>query len=1292
MRSMLKLWLLLGLLFMLAPAEAAGGATKGLRYASLTPDGKSVVFCYRGDIWISTLDGKDIDRLTIHEAQDTLARVSPDGKQIAFSSRRHGNYDVYVMPITGGVPKRVTYHSGFEAVCDWSPDGKKLLFVSERAGDKGRTDLYEQRLEGGTPRRITRDGARDGAYSPDGKSIVYARGFLTIYWDNYRGSANYDLYTVPAAGGIPRRLTHTPGNERYPFFSKDGTEIYFTAEEKGVANFYGMPAAGGERRQITKYKGADVHRPDLAWDHKTAVFERAGQLYTVDLSDPKAKTVSIPISIQSDVRNSGIETRTITSGGEQVHISYDGTQAAFALRGDVWLMPAAGGKGRRVTSGKAKDEWPRFSPDGKTMAFQSNRTGNTDIFLMDIKSSRIRQLTRHRANDFFFNWSPDSKSLVFCSERSGNRDIWLIDVESGMSTQLTNDRAGDDDPSFSPDGNLIAFDSNRGGSQAIYVMNKDGSNVRRITQGAGFLQVPSFSPDGQMLVFEAFIPQGGRSGGLFIVSASGGQSMLISRDGQTACWRGDYIYFTARRRGGAGVFRVKAPTSVEAGERLPFIGTVEVDLRRELGQLFDEAWTALKDGFYDAKMHKVDWKKMRTKYRDMAIDAENKDEFQNVVRQMLAELGASHLGISGGHRSGNAVTPKITLTGYLGVDFEQAPESDGSRKVAAVLRAGPADRAGIRVGDVVTKIGRTALRTKTNLDKVMTGTVGKTIPVSFKPRSAEGLGLARTTPIQPIDFGALRKLRYSAWTAQSDRRVKEATKGGGGQVAYLHLSSMNPQNLAKFQQSVARWNRSKRIKGMVLDVRENGGGNIHNQLMAVLWAKPLARVRIRNRPEAMQPGLYWDRPIVLLINERSFSDAEVFPYMFQKAGIGKVIGVPTPGGVIGTNNITLSDGSSFRIPRTGFKGMDGTNLEGYGVKPDFVVEETAEDRLAGRDPQLEKAIEVIKEEIAARKKVEKARKKTKPAAKKPEAATPEKKPVKPVAAEVDPLLDARAGEWVRYRLRAPDATEDTIFRVSITQVKEGKISILKEVEKGGGALPPLPDQAPVTNLIDALKNFGQVETHVIVDGKVKDKATRVLLADIKWPDGSKLKMVFANEVPVYGLLRVEMNKLVMLEAIDWSEPIKTDPVKEADEPKKEAVKAVPSNPLFDAKEGEWVKFRTFGHGGQEIEMITTVDEVSDDEVVLKQSILIQGRKIRARTMRRARTKELVPPGDREATGYGTAEITIGGKTFRCITMTAGDGNGGELKWYVSPDIPVDGYVRVERNGKVIEEIVEWGNG
>ena len=809
---------LLLVLLLCAPAFAAGKAARGLRYPSLTPDGRQVVFGYRGDIWVAPTDGSGpARRLTLHEAQDTVPRVSPDGKQIAFSSRRHGGYDLFVIPITGGEPKQITFHSGTEILCDWSPDGRRLLFLSARAMGEGGLDLYEADVAGGTPRRITFDGGRDGAYAPDGKTVVYARGFNDIYCDNYAGSANYDIYLTDLEGGLPRRLTHSNGNERWPYFSADARTVYFLAEEKGVKNFYAMPVAGGDRRIVTKYTKDDVHRPDLNWDGKTAVYERVGQLYIVDLTKPSDKPTPIKVDIQSDVRNSGIERRTIRGGGEQVDIDRTGQQVAFALRGDIWIMPASGGNGRRVTQGPWIDQWPRFSPDGKMLAFFSNRRGNDDIYLLNLANGLTRQITKNAAGDFYHTWAPDGRSLVFSSERSGNRDLWRIEVDTGMLTQLTKHPAPDDDPSYSPDGKMIAFDSGRDGGQAIFVMNADGKNQRRVTPATGFLQVPSFSPDSRMIVYESFVQGSGGSGGLYVIRTSGGASVQISQDGQTARWsqKGDYIYFHANRGPAAeGIYRVRAPESIEPGEMVPFVGEVEVDLRRELGNLFDEAWGRLRDTFYDAKMHGVNWNAMRGKYRDMAIDAENKAEFQNVIRQMLAELGASHLGIYGGNGNGRGVTPKVSETGLLGLEFASHPDKDGTLEILAILPGGPADKIGLRVGDRVTKIGNKPVAAKgkgkpVNLDITLRGTVGKNVPIHFRPKTPSGLGEERARSITPVARMVLYETRYRHWLTTCQKRVKEAT-AGKARIGYIHLKQMNAENLLKFQQAVMGSRRGRR--------------------------------------------------------------------------------------------------------------------------------------------------------------------------------------------------------------------------------------------------------------------------------------------------------------------------------------------------------------------------------------------------------------------------------------------------------------------------------------------------
>ncbi len=1322
LRLLLPVVALLLLLFAAAPpAAAAEKPTLGLRYATLTPDNQHVVFAYRGDIWIAPVDGKsNARRLTIHEAQDTIPRVSPDGKTIAFISRRGGGYDVYTVGIDGGMPKQITFHSAGEVLCDWSPDGKRLLVLTARHPSFAGLDLYEVDLTGGTPRRITRDGGREGTYAADGKKIVYVRGFNTIYQDNYTGSANYDIYTVDGPGALPKQLTQTDGNERWPCFSKDGKTIWFVAEEKGVANFYALPAEGGKRTQVTKFK-QDVWRPDLGWDGKTVVFEQSGLLYTADLTAKAPKATPIPVVVKSDVRHSGIEIRQITKGPEQVHVSPGGDTLAFSVHGDIWTLPASGGEGRRRTEGKDKDEWPRFSPDGRSIAYQSDKGGDSNIWLLDLKTGQKRQLTKHRADDYFHAWSPDGEKLVFSSERSGNRDIWTLEIDSGRLEQITRDKAPDDDPAFSPDGQWIAFDSGREGSQAIYVVPAEGGDPRRVTTDSGFLQVPSWSPDGSMLVYESFNAANGGSLGLYVISSRGGPSVQLTRNGSGAIWspKGDYIFHTIRRNGSTEIYRTPAPTSIDLSERVPFAGRIEVDRRTEFGDLFDEVWTHLKEGFYDPKMHGVKWDDMKEKYRPIAVEAEIKGEFHNVINQLLAELGASHLGIRGGQEPTHTVRPKRSRSGHLGLEFASEPVKGGGLRVEHVLPGGPADELGLRVGDVVTRLGRKRLRASTNLDSILTDAEGKELSITFRPFTPDGLGTERRRTIEAASWRTVAMRNFANWVKKNAKFVKDETKGKAG---YVHLDMMNPANLNKFRQAVAGWNRSKKIKGMVLDVRFNGGGNIHIPLMQILTAKPLMQFQPRGLPKVKQPSLYWDKPVVVLINERSFSDAEVFPDAFRAAKIGKIVGAPTAGGVIGTTDVQLSDGSTLRIPRVGYYSMDGTKLEGQGVRPDILVIETPEDRRTGTDRQLAKAVEVILAEIAALKKTEKP---TKPEKTKPEKTpktpktpeTPAKPPKTPVAkaGPKTPLADVRVGEWVRYRVTFGGAV--TVLKHQVVSVSDGMVRFETTVEQGGEFLPPLPDEIEIQPILESLPALGRVVSSKVGREKVLEVLADVLSVSVEWGD-IPVEVVFTNAVPALGLFVARAGGETVLEAVAWGGPEapaatpvaeakpepkpepkpdpkpepKPEPESEPEpepEPEAEASTApqIP-NPLYDAQPGEWIKLKQSA-GGLEAYMILEVVDADEESVTIHMSIE-QGDRHMDGPEREAERERYIELTDPDEVQVRHEKATVGDTEFDCTVLTRTNPRGVEVEQWISNDVPVTGLVKIVRGGEVIRELVEWG--
>ena len=1117
--------------------------TRGLRYPTLVPDGKTVVFAWRGDIWRAPVEGGSATRLTIHEAQDTKPRVSPDGKWIAFSSRRTGNYDVFVMPIDGGEPRQVTFHSGNDFATDWSADGKKILFYSGRDPQPYGTDLYEIDVAGGTPRRLTRDGGRDGSYSPDGKSVAYIRGFNTVYQDAYEGSASYDVYVTDLEGGTPRRLTKTPGNELNPCWSSDGQTIWFLADEKGAMNFRAIPAAGGETKTLTAWKDDDTRRATLAWDRKTVAFERDGRLNTLDLTTVDAKAKPIELTVESDVRNGGADVHTITSGAEHSALSPDGSRLAVAVRGDLWLLSSGGGDAVRLSTSSANEDWPRWSPDGRRLAYFSDASGTNDVYVMDLATHDAKIVAGGPDDQAFPAWAADGKHLVYTSNHARNKDLYLLDLETGEDRQLTKDPKDDDDATVSSDGKWIAFDSGRGGSQAIYVMPFSGgeAQARRVSGGNGFFQVPSFSPDASMLAYEEMDPASGSSGGVWAVKATGGPAIQISRDGQGACWspRGDWIYFTAERVGVKDLYRVRAPQTIEAGEKVSFLGRVEVERRLEFGNLFDEAWQKLKDGFYDEHMHGVDWSSLKSKYRPLAVDCEIKDEFYSVVSQMLGELRASHLGIFPGQDEDEGAGRDVPQTGYLGLELDGTPPSGGGRKVTSVQAKGPADEAGLRVGDVVKSINGTTLKAGSDLDRVLAGAAGKEVALVFSKGDGSG---EKTLSLKAVAGGALSSLKYQLWVEKAKKTVEERTKGEAG---YIHLNQMDQPNLARFSAALSELNQ-KKVKGLVLDVRNNGGGNIHPQLIDALSNRPFIQFQPRGAGKQTQPALYWGKPVVLLINERSFSDAEVFPYSFKQMGLGKVVGVPTAGGVIGTNDITLSDGSKFRIPRVGWYGLNGENLEHLGVPPDILVEETVDDRLKGLDPQLDRALEVILSEI-------------RPAGGAPTPAAPEKKPEAPApespkpdparpeasgghgggsgttesasagTALENPLYDAKVGEWVKMRVKIAGGERVIVTRVA--EVTDGDVGLESALDGAPAGAAAQPMRMPRT------KDFAPKGGSADVEGKevvtVNGVELHCTVAVIHNPDGSTEKRWMSNEVPVRGTVRVERDGQVVSELLEW---------------------------------------------------------------------------------------------------------------------------------------------------------------
>jgi len=350
-----------------------------------------VAFSYLGDIWIANEDGSQVQRLTDNKARDIYPRFSPDGASIAFSSNREGNDDVYVIPVSGGKPRQLTFHSANDTVLGWSPDGKKILFSSGRA--KGAfpsvSTLWEVSVEGGIEQPLPTDWGYAGSYSPDSKKLAFMRHPSVWTRKHYRGAYAADLWVMDVAAKSFVKLGDPDykGNYLWPMYGANG-DIYFvadrTANEKNIK--YGGPAVmqsvnniwkiserGGNPQQVTRHTDGNLFFPSISADRKTIVYEDNFGIWKLDVGS--GKSTEIVIDVKSDVKENDTELVTFSSETDSFHLSPSNRRAAVVTHGEIFSIATDRGEPQRVSETPWRDQDARWSPDGKWIAYVSDRTG-----------------------------------------------------------------------------------------------------------------------------------------------------------------------------------------------------------------------------------------------------------------------------------------------------------------------------------------------------------------------------------------------------------------------------------------------------------------------------------------------------------------------------------------------------------------------------------------------------------------------------------------------------------------------------------------------------------------------------------------------------------------------------------------------------------------------------------------------------------------------------------------------------------------------------------------------------
>lgn len=518
--------------------SAASAQTKLLRFPDV--HGDQVVFCCGGDLWRASTDGGVATRLTAHPGQELFPKFSPDGKWIAFTGQYDGDEQVYVVPASGGMPRQLTYYPargplaprwGYDhQVYGWTPDGRSVVFLSWRELNGGtiNTSLYTVSAKGGLPVKLPMPTAGAGDFSPNGKRVIYSplfRDFRT--WKRYQGGWAQNLYIFDLKTHDRRAVAHSERTERDPMWI--GEAIYFVSDRTGTLNLFKYDPATDEVTPITRHKRWDV-RWASSDNHRKIVYELNSELQIYDVKTGKDTKISIRVP------HDGLAMRpsrySAAKNIENFELSPKGERALFVARGDVFTVPIERGPTRNLTnSSSAHDKWARWSPDGTTIAFISDRSGEDQVYVINQDGTgKPKQLTKQFKGMLYApEWSPDGKRLAF-SDKGGK--LYVLTTADKSVVEVADEKRGSlRDYAWSPNGGHLAF-SLRDVSwySSIYIWSLSDGKLRRITGPHTDEYGPAWDPEGKYLFFRAarqFAPQissvewnfaGNRQDGIFALA------------------------------------------------------------------------------------------------------------------------------------------------------------------------------------------------------------------------------------------------------------------------------------------------------------------------------------------------------------------------------------------------------------------------------------------------------------------------------------------------------------------------------------------------------------------------------------------------------------------------------------------------------------------------------------------------------------------------------------------------------------------------------------------------------
>ena len=1006
-------------------AAAGGSATRltAMQGAEsrprVSPDGQWVAFTGtqndNSDVYVMPINGGPIRQLTYHSTSDVVEGWSWDSQTIYFKSGVQNGGTAYTVSLNGGTPKRIFghYFNRIHGIAEapsgelyfndtWESDNQAM-----RKGYKGafNPDIQSYNVKTKEYKRYTDYPGKDMWATIDRAGKVY---FVSD-----EGNGQYNLYTF--TNGQKEALTSFPDAIKYPQVSADGRTVVF---EKGYQLWkYDVSSRQAMRVNVVlpqnptlpnlqdynvKGKISDF---DVAPDDKKIAFVSRGVLF---VSDKEGKFIQ-PLATRPNERV--VEIKWLA---DSLTLLYSQTVNGYTN----WFTQTADGKGteRQLTFD---------TQNNRSIALNKARTkavyfsGRNEVRMLDLKTMASKTLLRDELWGFYNSapsFSPNDEYIVFTAIRDFERDILVHHLDSGKTINLTQSGVSENEPVWSPDGKYLYFVADLlhpnypFGSNETHVYRMPLTKLDEPFRGDKFEELfrkeekkaaPAAETAGKdkkskvaaapkkvekpvisikidtvdiMERVEVVGPEFGQQGNLTIIQKKDKIHVLyVSNhdEGKRALWRTTLEAFESPKTekldaGVSGYQLVSAGEStyllangtikkmtVESGktEAIAMDYTFRRSLREEFQQMFYEAWAGVEENFYNETFHGADWVAVRDRYAKYLPYLTDRQDFRMLFNEMLGELNSSHLGFSTNGNDEKVFYNNATME--TGILFE----NDNPYTVARVIKRSASDKVdkNILPGDVLTHVNAEAVEASQNRDFYFTRpSRDKEIALTFRRVGADSSYTVRLHPDNSISG-----LLYDEWQDWNQEYVDSKSNK---RIAYVHMKNMGMGEYEEFARDMTRdWYKKD---ALILDLRYNTGGNVHDLVLQFLSQKTYLRWKYREGALATQPNFgVSDKPIVLLMNEQSLSDAEMTAAGFKALKLGKIIGTETYRWIIFTSGKGLVDGSFYRLPAWGCYTLDGKNLEKEGVQPDITVQQTFVDRLNDRDPQLDRAIEEILKDL-----------------------------------------------------------------------------------------------------------------------------------------------------------------------------------------------------------------------------------------------------------------------------------------------------------------------------------------